>query len=650
MRSEHRDWSPLAFASDPTPGNVDAVAAWMGELGARAERDRQRGHAMDEVLGLVDAGAWSGLAADAFRDRLRVVRDGARAASTRQGEAGTAAKSWAEAMFATQFDADRALRAAEEAERDIAMAQAAVGALTGDHAALLDGLAALERSSSGPELYAARERAEQAHEDLVSARRRLEDAEQRLEDARALGRRAAEDYGRAEREFAHRLEAGKTGALEHAGAAELKDFTSGVGALSRIDVTGVASSSASMSLLRRLSAEELKALLAGSPALLQRFWDSPPDPQAVAGWWNGLTPETRAALLPAAPALFGNLPGIPYADRDTANRIGLAEARKNPDLTDEQRAVLKRMDAALNPPAKGVPVQLVAFNFFTNPPMVAVGYGDLDSCDNTTWCASGMYSGAKDSLDGWAKAAKNLWRAQKDVGVVRPGVVACLEYDNPDAAGVGFSESAKKGAVRFAAELDGNTATRAVFGPGPAPITVTAHSYGTTMASIALTLTCTRVDAFVMVASAGIDTTLVPSLSKLHADHIYTTAATADLLAPFGANLFGRAEPNPTVARPLNPTVGGAQAFSSDGDGKDLERVDGHNAIGEKGHTSNSGLLTLNTVTSEGHGYYDRDTQSLYNIAATTTGRPSKVSGGLTDTTEASERHNSTREAHRPQR
>lgn len=649
MRSEYRDWSPLAFASDPTPGNVDAVAAWMGELGARAERDRQRGQTMDEVLGLVDAGAWSGLAADAFRDRLRVVRDGARAASTRQGEAGTAAKSWAEAMFATQFDADRALRAAEEAERDIAMAQAAVGALTGDHAALLDGLAALERSS-GPELYAARERAEQAHEGLVSARRRLEDAEQRLEDARALGRRAAEDHGRAEREFAHRLEAARAGALEHAGAAELKDLTSEVGALSRIDVTGVASSSASMSLLRRLSAEELKALLAGSPALLQRFWDNPPDPEAVAGWWNGLTPETRAALLPAAPALLGNLPGIPYADRDTANRISLAEARKNPDLTEEQRAVLKRMGKALEAPQPGVPVQLVAFNFFTHPPMVAVGYGDLDSCDNTTWCASGMDSGAKDSLDGWSNAAKNLWLAQIDVGVDRPGVVACLEYDNPDAAGVGFSESAKTGAVRFAAELDGNAATRAVYGPGPAPITVTAHSYGTTMASIALTLTHTRIDAFVMVASAGIDTTLVPSLSKLHADHLYTTAATADLLAPFGANLFGRAEPNPTVARPLNPTVGGAQAFSSDGDGKDLEPVDGHNAIGEKGHTSNSGLITLNTVPSEGHGYYDRGTQSLTNIAATTTGRPGKVSGGLTDTMAASERHNSRREAHKPQR
>ncbi|MFF2773018.1 hypothetical protein ACFVUP_38555, partial [Streptomyces bacillaris] len=111
----------------------------------------------------------------------------------------------------------------------------------------------------------------------------------------------------------------------------------------------------------------------------------------------------------------------------------------------------------------------------------------------------------------------------------------------------------------------------------------------------------------------------------------------------FGSHLSGRAEPNPTVAIPTNRTIGGAQAFSSDGDGKDLEPVDGHNAIGEKGHTRNSGAFTLNTVPSEGHGYFDVGTQSLQNIAATTTGKLYEVSGRLTDTTTASDQHNTTR-------
>ncbi|WP_460633160.1 alpha/beta hydrolase [Leifsonia lichenia] len=625
---------------------MDAVAAWMSELQAHSERYRQRAETMYAVLATVGAGAWSGLAADAFRARLRVVADATSVASTRHGEAGAAARGWAQAMFDAQYVVDRALVSAEEAEHDIAVAQAAVTALTGDHLTLLDAVATLERASSvsrtpaGAELFAARQRAEEVNMTLIRSRRSLEDAEECLEDARAKARDAKQEYEHAAAQFVRLLEAATNGAIARAATAELNDFTSGVVKLSTIDASGRPGGVALMTVLQRLTVSELTLLLAGDPGLLQRFWDTPPNPEVVAGWWNGLTPDARTALLEAAPGLVGNLPGIPFTDRDTANRISLELAQNNPDLTPDRQAVLTKMAQALKEPADEVPVQLVAFNFFTEPPMVAVGYGDLDTCENTTWCVAGMDSGARDALGGWTDAAKNLYLTQHDLGINRPGVVACLEYDNPDVFGVVDSDAAKKGAPRFAAELDGNAATREVFGPGPVPIAVTAHSYGTTMASIALTLTRTPVDAFVLVASAGIDTSLVPSLSALHADHVYTTAATPDQLAPVGAAISGRAEPNPEVAYGTNYAIGGAEAFSSDGDGKALEPVDGHNAIGEKGNTGNSGPLTLNAVPSEGHGYYDRDTQSLYNIAATTTGQPGTVSGGLTDTTPGADQHN----------
>lgn len=634
----------MTFDSDPTPGNVDAVAAWMSTLRAHAEHHRSRGNAANEALASVADRYWSGLAAEAFRERLRVVRDAAQTASTRHGEGGDAAQSWAEALSATQYDADRALREAEEAQHDIAVAEAAVGALTGDHAALLEGVDALTSRAAGAgfsadaELYAARQRAESVREDLLRAGRRLEDAQQRLEDARALGRRAKHEYESAEADFIRRLEATARGALPASTPAQLTTFTSGVDKLGRIQASEPTVAMRNMTVLRRLTPDELKVLLGENPVLLQQFWEHPPDPEEVAGWWSRLAPETRSALLKTAPGLFGNLPGLPYKDRDIANRISYAKAMKNLNLTDDQKAVLKKMERALTTPANGVPVQLVALNLFMAPPRVAVGYGNLDTCENTTWCASGMMSGAKDSLDGWSDAAKNLWNAQKDLNVQHPGVVAYLEYDNPDAAGVNFSESAKKGAPRFAAELDGNAATRATFGPGPAPVTVTAHSYGTTMASIALTLTHFRIDAFVMVASAGIDTSLVPSLSNLRVDHIYTTAAAPDRLAPFGSFVSSRAEPNPSVADHRGDSIGGAESFSSDGDGSDLEPVDGHNAIGETGKTTHSGFL--NALPSEGHGYFDPRTQSLRNIAATTTGQPDKVSGGLTGTAAAAAQHN----------
>lgn len=634
------------FHDDPTPGNPEAVAAWMSELQAHSERYRVRAEKTNETLGIVDVHAWSGLAAEAFRERLRVVADGASTVSAIHGEAGAAARVWADAMFSTQYSADQALRSAEDAERDIAIAHAVVSTLTGDHAALLESLETLQRASShddhstGTELLTARRHAEEAHDDLVRAQHTLEDAEARLADARRHGQDAKREYEHAQAIFVRQLDAARTGAIAHASAKELTDFTSGASKLSAIDGAGRGSQVALMNLLYRITPDELATLLIGDATLQQQFWDTPPNPESVAAWWDGLTAEVRDQLLTVAPGIFGNLPGMPYKDRDRANRISLARAEKNPNLTGDQRAVLKKMKRALEAPLADTPVQLVAFNLFSKPPMVAVGYGDLDTCENTTWCAGGMGFGAKDALDDWTDAAKNLYRAQQELDVGAPGVIACLEYDNPDLFGVNLSISAKNGAPRFAAELDGDAATRDVFGPRKSPITVTAHSYGTTMAAAALTLVHTRIDAFVMVGSAGIDTDLVPSLSAIRADHLYTTAATADGLAPLGSSISGRAEPNPEVAEPRGRAIGGAEAFSSDGDGKDLKRVDGHNPLGEKGRERNSGPLTLNTIPSEGHGYYDLDTQSLHNIAATTSGQPHNVSGGLTGTTRAADKHN----------
>src|SRR3954464_1528314 len=148
VRSSSQDWSPVEFSRGPTPGHIDAVAGWMKELRSRSESLRQRAESMDEVLGVVGAPFWSGLAADAFRARLRVTRDATTAASIRHGEAGDATQAWAESMFHTQFAADNALQHAEEAQYDLAVAEAAVTALSGDHSGLLSTLAALERTYS----------------------------------------------------------------------------------------------------------------------------------------------------------------------------------------------------------------------------------------------------------------------------------------------------------------------------------------------------------------------------------------------------------------------------------------------------------------------------------------------------------------------
>ncbi|WP_431245653.1 alpha/beta hydrolase [Leifsonia xyli] len=653
MRSRVRDWSPVEFHDDPTPGNVDVVAELMDDLRARGLWFTSVSALLNQVRGQVQAPTWSGLAGQVFCARLAALQARSDKASARNREAGDACQRWAEAMFHTQFLADRALRTAEEAQEEIRAAESSIQALTGSYdqaLAVVEGMMGLLRTyahtapppktqlPSPVAVAAARRRAESIEDDRDRAVRTLAEAQERLEHARAEARAAHDEFTQAEARF--------VAALEHATAAspdslfdDLQDFTSAVATLTTIEKITGTTAATTMSLLNRLPLDQLTALLADDPALAQQFWDHPPSPEAVSGWWARLGATMRAAYIKAVPGIVGNLPGVPYKDRNVANLNSLNAAAKSPNLTDAQRKVLDAMGKALDAPAKGVPVQLVAFNFFTEPPMLAVGYGDLDNCAPTTWCVGGMAFGAKDALLDWSQAGKNLWNAQKQLDRdSSPGVVACFEYDNPDAASVNFSDSAKKGAARFAAELDGNAEVRNGFFTPYSPISVTAHSYGTTMASIALTRVKTKIDSLVMVGSAGIDTAVVPSVSAIRAAHVYTTAATPDRLAPVGAAFSGRANPNPGVTLPTGESIGGAQAFSSDGDGKKLEPVDGHNPIGKKGGSPNP--LNGNAEPSEGHGYYDLNTQSLNNMAAVTTGHLERLSGALTDTGTQAAEHN----------
>lgn len=651
MRSRVTDWSPVGFDDDPTPGDVDVVTALMEDLRARGAWFWSVSARVSAVGRQVEAPTWSGLAGQACCSRLSTLQVATEKASSRNLEAGDASQKWAEAMFAAQFDADRALRTAEEAQAEIAAAEASMLALAGSYdqaiaaVAGMTDLVSTQADTPHPqthvpsliEVAAAKRHAETIRADRDRAARMVEEAQQRLDRARADARTAHREFSDAEIRFA--------AAIDHAASAspdslfgDLQEFTAAVETLTTMEKVTGSGGVTLMSMLTGIPLDQLKALLGGDPALAQQFWETPPAPEAVAGWWHSLDPKWRAAYVEAVPGVIGNLPGVPYTDRNTANLISLNKAAKNPDLTDAQRAVMAAMGKVLVPPAKGVPVQLVAFNFFVEPPTLAVGFGDLDTCSPTTWSAGGMGFGAKDALEDWSDASKNLWIAQKGIDSnACPGVVACFEYDNPDAAGVNFSDSAEKGAARFAAELDGNAEVRNGFSSTYSPISVTAHSYGTTMASIALTTVSTKIDSFVMVGSAGIDTSLVPSLSAIKADRVYTTAASPDQLAPFGSAFSGRANPNPRVTLPFGEAFEGAQAFSSDGDGE-LLAVDGHNPIG-KPDTSPTAWIG-NAEPSEGRGYYDLGTQALHNMAAITVGRLHEVRGPLTHTGDEAAEHN----------
>lgn len=657
MGSRAGDWSPVGFGADPTPGDREMVEALVVHLRQWSQRlERQADAAKDVLDTRLGASSWSGLGADAFTDRLRALSAAASVAAGRHSSGVVAATRWSASLGLLQADADRALRDAEAALAELESAQASVAALGVEHAALMSALRALEKAynsretpapgSSAPahvDVTRARGREQETEAQLATARFTVEDAQERLDDAKHRARRAKEDYDLAERTFAAELAEAMNGAMEPVAQPELAAYASAVGKLSLISATASVNASL-MDTLTRLTPEELAALIADNPHLIQQFWKHPPSPDRVAEWWANLTPETQQAFEAAAPGILGNLAGLPYTVRDDCNRAVYEEARsRRSTLTAEQKKVLTALEKVLADPT----ASLVCFNLDAPVPLVAVGFGDLDTADTVTWAAPGMGSDAVDATQSWSQAAKNVFDKQNDLDPGRThAVVAWLGYDTPDYVTVNTSAPARDGSWRFANELDGTHATRAAHPQVSFPyVSVLAHSYGTTMAADALTRTKYPIDSFTMLGSAGLDTDVVASLSDLHVKQpgglpgIYTATASLDYLAPFGATLGLRGQPNPEAvsspgtawALPLDKpkTMGGAQSFSVEGatlpDGEVLKPTTGHSSLGEE----EPGFDFFNGIAPEGYGYLDEKTESLQNAAYTTLGLPDQVVGGL---------------------
>lgn len=364
----------------------------------------------------------------------------------------------------------------------------------------------------------------------------------------------------------------------------------------------------------------LKDLIGPMPG--EHVFDSPPDPEVVAKNWAKLDDAERERLINEVPWVIGNLPGLPFVVRDQANRM----------LLDYYIVHSEQMGAVCNTALDDVlltlskddgepSISIVALNFEGRVPMVAMGYGGLDVAKNVSWVVPGMLSDAHEAYPGLGIASKNLYAEQLRVlraagrGEEGNAIVAFMEYDTPDGSNVLAAGSAREGATRLSAELDGTTATRNLNMVLPNQA-VLGHSYGTTTAANALTQVNHSVQSFTMIASAGLDGKYVKSLTDLKVDQngdnvrkIYTTLADADSIAPIGSNLSGRKTPNPEGTGRLELLIDGAYTFSSDGTGA-LKATDSHDPTNDRGQ-----------------GYFDLGTQSLWNAAATSMGDVDSVRG-----------------------
>lgn len=354
-------------------------------------------------------------------------------------------------------------------------------------------------------------------------------------------------------------------------------------------------------------------------------WSSPPNPEKVAEQWKAMGEAERDRLMEEVPWVIGNLPGIPFADRDRANRIMLEyyivhQARLGSSAKQALAEVTRIVYGAEQEP----PVSIVALELGDGVPLVAVGYGDLDEAEHVGWTVPGMYNDADDALVPWDRAARGQYEAQRRAlrtGEMptgrRAAVIAFLSYDTPNAVTVLGSESARVGGDRLAAELDGTFATRAANTPA-LRVGGSGHSYGTTVLTEAAARVECQLDYVTLVGSAGIDKGSAMSLSDINVrrdetgnPQVYTTIASSDLLARVGVGLSGRQLPNVSGPAIGLRMIDGAYSFSSEGHGE---------LLGVEGH----GITNAN-----GSGYFDPQTVSNYSMAMIAVGRIQDVPGGL---------------------
>ena len=368
---------------------------------------------------------------------------------------------------------------------------------------------------------------------------------------------------------------------------------------------------------------EVTAFIASHPGLAPEAFS--PNPVVVTGWWASLARAAQKDLVARMPEVIGNLAGVDYASRNTANRAQLATelvdaqagVTKNPldPRAAQQLAAIKAIQGALNAAgkAKRYLVELTA----DRPPLAAVAIGSLDTAKMITFMVPGMGTLSTD-MQLWSRAAQNVYDAQGAAGAIkRRAVVAWIGYRTPPEGMEATRDTyATRGALLLQRDLSGVRAARA---DRQQPVlNVVAHSYGATTAALALSGADLGIASFVMLGSAGVDPHIV-SANDIHAARVFVAEARADLEAR-----WGRIERR-------NPVDAAFGAFRIPVDGsRGLLGVTGHEPIVHSPWNDDPGCpLWARTVDGvpggvqysthmSSQGYLDTATESLAAVARAT--------------------------------
>ncbi len=372
-----------------------------------------------------------------------------------------------------------------------------------------------------------------------------------------------------------------------------------------------------------LDSRALRSALANRP--------SGGDPEAIRRWWDSLSLAQQVVVMAARPEQLGNADGLPAETRDEANRLvmtddlaRLAEKERDGTLTGLEREALANIRTAIRnidareshiDPITGEHTQAQLYIYepyaFDGDGRLAIATGNLDTASHVAVTVPGMGSNVQVMSAG---RSLNVYDESRWASGDTVAVLDWIGYDtpsgaslrNPDIIGVVNQEMARTGAEQLAADVEGLRAARS---DDPAHLTVIGNSYGSTTAGIAAAEFGLDANDLILTGGPGVPVDDAGDLTTGH-DHTWVGSASRDFVTSLGRT--GWTDPT-GVAADLLPGVElmgndpaeddfGANRFQAES----LDRDDRWN------------------VADHGR-YYDQNTESLYNIAAITTGQYADV-------------------------
>ncbi len=362
------------------------------------------------------------------------------------------------------------------------------------------------------------------------------------------------------------------------------------------------------------------------------------DPKAVAAWWKSLSAEQQRALLDSKFQELGQLPGLPAEVLDEANRHRITDdidrfndrkdalkaqladrARElgvDPESSEGQRALrndpqgsqlMSQYDEAArrahNAEAAKVSMDMAndqgkangktpyILHYSPDGPggkegTMAVAFGNPDTAKNLAVCVPGTTSNLTGGFS--MEQAANLSNAMGKDGAA----IQWLGYDAPAAALGQVNDPAQ--AIEGGRILAQDVANYRAVNPG-AHVTVIGHSYGSTVVGYSAMDNGLKADDIAFVGSPGVGASNVNQLS-VGAGHVYV----------------GGTEHDPVI-----------QGTSGDWFTKDGSSTGPYDSSFGAKQFGTSGESWVGHAHS---AYYDKDSESLNNLAKIATGQGGEVS------------------------